>query len=156
METVQEKAISVLRFFETKSVIEMQRRYRNQYGKAPSSDNATRRWLKQFQETGSVVAIESFILQMLEYTWREIEYLLDMLCAKKGAHVKVFSICSISFISCKLYSYTFIFRKQFYFIVSGLNNLGHGNTDNNLESLSIFFPRYQQNYVPCKENILEA
>jgi hypothetical protein len=40
---------------ETKSVIKMQRRYRTQYGKAPPSDNAIRRWLKQFQETGSVL-----------------------------------------------------------------------------------------------------
>jgi hypothetical protein len=42
-------------FFETKSVIKMQRRYRTQYGKAPPSDNAIRRWLEQFQETGSVL-----------------------------------------------------------------------------------------------------
>jgi hypothetical protein len=42
--------------FETKSVIKMQRRYRAQYGKAPPSDNAIRRWVKQFQETGSVAA----------------------------------------------------------------------------------------------------
>jgi hypothetical protein len=31
-------------------------------------------------------------------------------------------------------SYTFIFRKQFYFVVSGLKIIGHGNPDNNLES----------------------
>jgi hypothetical protein len=30
--------------------------------------------------------------------------------------------------------YTFIFRKQFYFVVSGLEIIGHGNTDSNLES----------------------
>jgi hypothetical protein len=35
-------------FFETKSVIKMQHRYRTQYGKDPPSDNALRRWLKQF------------------------------------------------------------------------------------------------------------
>jgi transposase len=45
----------VLWFLETKSVIKMQRRYRTQYGKVPSSDNAVMRWLKQFQETGSVL-----------------------------------------------------------------------------------------------------
>jgi hypothetical protein len=33
----------------------MQRRYRTQYGKDPPSDNAIRRWLKQFQETGGVL-----------------------------------------------------------------------------------------------------
>jgi hypothetical protein len=32
-----------------------QRRYRTQYGKDPPSGNAIRRWLKQFQETGSVL-----------------------------------------------------------------------------------------------------
>jgi hypothetical protein len=55
MATVQEKAMYVLRFFETKSVIRMERRYRTQYGKDPPSDNAIRRWLKQFQETGRVL-----------------------------------------------------------------------------------------------------
>jgi transposase len=32
-----------------------QRRYRTQYGKDPPSDNAVRRCLKQFQETGIVL-----------------------------------------------------------------------------------------------------
>jgi hypothetical protein len=45
----------VFEFFETKSVIKKQRRYRTQYGEDPRSDNAVRRWLKQFQETGSVL-----------------------------------------------------------------------------------------------------
>jgi len=27
---------------------------------------------------------------MLENTWREIDYLLDVLCATKGAHVEVY------------------------------------------------------------------
>jgi hypothetical protein len=31
------------------------------------------------------------------------------------------------------FSYIFIFRKQFYFVVSGLKITGHGNPDNNLE-----------------------
>jgi hypothetical protein len=52
---VQEKAMCILRVFEIRSVIEMQLRYRNQYGKDPPSDNAVRRVLKQFQETGSVL-----------------------------------------------------------------------------------------------------
>jgi hypothetical protein len=55
MATVQEKAMCVLWFFETKSVIKTQRRYRTQYGKAPPPDNAIRRWLKQFQEIGNVL-----------------------------------------------------------------------------------------------------
>jgi transposase len=55
MATVQEKAMCVLWFFEAKSVIKMQRLYRTQYGDDPLSDNSIRRWLKQFQETGSVL-----------------------------------------------------------------------------------------------------
>jgi hypothetical protein len=36
-----------------------------------------------------VVAIETITPQMLENTWREIEYLLDILRATKGAHIEV-------------------------------------------------------------------
>jgi hypothetical protein len=36
-----------------------------------------------------VAAIETVTLQMLENTWREIEYRLDVLRAMKGAHVEV-------------------------------------------------------------------
>ncbi|GBM14577.1 hypothetical protein AVEN_34986-1 [Araneus ventricosus] len=45
----------VLWFFETKSVITTQRRFRTTYKKYPPSDNSIRRWLTQFQETGSVL-----------------------------------------------------------------------------------------------------
>jgi transposase len=48
-------SMCVLSFFETKSVIKIQCRYRTQYGKDPPSDKAIRRWLKKFQETGSVL-----------------------------------------------------------------------------------------------------
>jgi hypothetical protein len=51
MATVQEKAMCVLRFFEVKSFIKTQRRYRIQYGKVAPSDIAIRRWLKRFRET---------------------------------------------------------------------------------------------------------
>jgi hypothetical protein len=36
-----------------------------------------------------VAAIETVTPQMLEITWKEIEYLLDILRATKGAHVEV-------------------------------------------------------------------
>ncbi|GBN30177.1 hypothetical protein AVEN_233114-1 [Araneus ventricosus] len=55
MATVQEKAMCVLWFFETKSVITTQRRFRTTYKKDPPSDNSIRRWLTQLQETGSVL-----------------------------------------------------------------------------------------------------
>jgi hypothetical protein len=45
----------VLWFFETKFFVKTQRRYETQYGKDPPSDKAIRRWLKQFQETASVL-----------------------------------------------------------------------------------------------------
>jgi hypothetical protein len=45
----------VLWFFETESVIKMQCRYRTQYGEDSPSDNVIRRWLKQSEETGSVL-----------------------------------------------------------------------------------------------------
>ncbi|GBM49367.1 hypothetical protein AVEN_264526-1 [Araneus ventricosus] len=55
MATVQEKAMCALWFFETKSVITTQRRFRTTCTKDPPSDNSIRRWLTQFQETGSVL-----------------------------------------------------------------------------------------------------
>jgi hypothetical protein len=48
-------SMCVLWFFETKSVIKTQRGYRTQNRKDPPSDNAIRRCLKQFQETGCVL-----------------------------------------------------------------------------------------------------
>jgi hypothetical protein len=37
----------------------------------------------------TVATIETVTLQMLENTWREIEYRSGILCATKGAHVEV-------------------------------------------------------------------
>jgi hypothetical protein len=36
-------------------------------------------------------------------------------------------------------TYIFLFRKQFYFVISGLKIIGHGNSDNNLASYWITF-----------------
>jgi hypothetical protein len=55
MTTVQEKAMWVLWYFETKPLIKTQRHYRTQYAKYPPSDSAIRRWLQQLQKTGSVL-----------------------------------------------------------------------------------------------------
>jgi hypothetical protein len=55
MAIAQEKAMGILRFFETKHVFKIQRRYRTQYGKDSPLDNSIRRWLMQFQETGNVL-----------------------------------------------------------------------------------------------------
>jgi hypothetical protein len=52
--------------------------------------------------------------------------------------LKLFSILQYWFYKLKNFlSYTFIFHKQFYFVVFGLKIVGHGNPDNNLESLCI-------------------
>jgi hypothetical protein len=43
-----------------------------------------------------------------------------------------------------------MFRKQFYFVVSGLKIIGHGNPNNNLETLCISVPSYLemiQNFI---------
>jgi hypothetical protein len=42
-------------------------------------------------------------------------------------------------------SFYFIFRKQFYFVVSGLKIIGYGNPDNNLESPCISIASIFQN-----------
>ncbi|GBN86725.1 hypothetical protein AVEN_87035-1 [Araneus ventricosus] len=134
----------VLWFFEIKSVITTQRRFRTTYKKDPPSDNSIRRWLTKFQETGSVLhrkgagrpstsqenvdriqetfthsprkstrrdcqehcvqdpcalldelksrnvtAIQNVTPQILENTWREIEFRLDVLRDTKGSHVQI-------------------------------------------------------------------
>jgi hypothetical protein len=68
-----------------KSVIETQRHYRTEDGKHPPSDNVVQRWLK----LRIVAAFGTVTPQMLENTWREIEYGSDILRVKKGAHVEV-------------------------------------------------------------------
>jgi transposase len=51
----QQKAMSVLWYWETKSVIQVQRRYRRECGERTPGRQSLKRWLKQFQETGSVL-----------------------------------------------------------------------------------------------------
>jgi hypothetical protein len=59
-----------------------------------ADENYLRRWI--FSDEGTfyvsgriVAAIETVTPQMLENTWREIEYRLDILRATKGPHVEV-------------------------------------------------------------------
>ena len=54
MITVQEKAMSVLRKWELKSIL-VQRRHRMQYGKDSPTHEPIQRWCRQFQATGSVL-----------------------------------------------------------------------------------------------------
>jgi hypothetical protein len=56
-------------YFGFSKCIKKQHRFTTQYGKDPLSDNAIRHWLRQFQETGNVIAaIETVTPQMLEKT----------------------------------------------------------------------------------------
>jgi hypothetical protein len=51
----QQKAMSVLWYWETRSVIQMQRRYRREYGEQAPGRQSIKRWLEHFQETVSVL-----------------------------------------------------------------------------------------------------
>jgi hypothetical protein len=88
MATVPEQS-AYFGFSKQSPVIKRQRRYRTQHGQDPPSGYPIRRGLKQLQETGSVVAaIEEGTRQMLENTWREIEYRFHILRAKKFEYVE--------------------------------------------------------------------
>jgi hypothetical protein len=51
----QEKTTSVMWYWETKSIIQVQRRYRRDYGEKAPGRQSIKRWFKPFQETGSVL-----------------------------------------------------------------------------------------------------
>lgn len=55
MAIVKEKAMCVLWLWETKFPITVQRYFRREFQKTPLTEQSLRRWLKQFQETGSVL-----------------------------------------------------------------------------------------------------
>jgi TATA-binding protein-associated factor Taf7 len=86
--SVQEKAMCVLWFFGTEPFIKMQRHYRTQHGKYSPLDNVMQRWLRKFQENGSVVAaVERVTSQMLENSCRGSEYSLKIFtCHEKRAY----------------------------------------------------------------------
>ena len=52
--TPQEKAQCVSWFTETKSDLQIQRKYRSKYGRDPTSRSSIRLWHKKFMETGTV------------------------------------------------------------------------------------------------------
>lgn len=54
MTTPQEKAQCVWWYVESKSPVTVQRQFRRQYGRDPPSKSCIMRWVKNFQETGSV------------------------------------------------------------------------------------------------------
>jgi hypothetical protein len=97
-----------------------------------------RRWLKQFQETGSALYRKADFEGRFWLDWTfNVPWKAHML--------KLFFILQYWFYRKQnILSYNFIFRKQFYFDSTGLKIIDDGNPDNNSESPCIisFFPRY--------------
>ena len=54
----QEKAQSISWFIETKSDVQIQRKYGSKYGKDPPSRSSIRRWHKNYMKRGSVLDAE--------------------------------------------------------------------------------------------------
>jgi hypothetical protein len=76
------------------------------------------------------------LAQMLENTWRETEYRLDILLATRDAHVEVGEHSAVFILrEIKLFELHFNIFKQFYFIICGLKIICHGNAYSSLESL---------------------
>ena len=78
-----EKAFCVLTFQECRSVTIVQRQFRTKFGKELPSDNSTRRWYAQFQETGCVCKRES--TSRPSVTEQQVEHVCRI---KKGAHIE--------------------------------------------------------------------
>ena len=79
MSTPQEKAQCVSWFIETKSDIQTQRNFRPKYGRKPPTRPAIHYFTTNLP-----------LVDMLERTWQEIEYRLDIVCATDGAHAEVY------------------------------------------------------------------
>jgi hypothetical protein len=85
-----------------------------------------------------VAAIETVTPQMLEKTWREIEYRLDILRGTKGALVEVIWHSAVLILKVmKHFELHFHIPYAVLLCFSGLKIISHGNTDNNVESLCI-------------------
>jgi hypothetical protein len=123
-------------FFETKSVIKRQRRYRTQYGKYPPSDNIIRRWLKQFQETGSVLhrkgAGRPSTSQEVLIKCRKLGHLT---CHERRACWSCLAFSCIDSIVNKTFWVTLSYSVSSSFLYfSSLKIIGHGDPYNSLES----------------------
>jgi hypothetical protein len=104
----------------------MQRRYRTQYGKDPPSDNAIRRWVKQLQETGSVLhRKEAGRPSTSQEDVDRIQETLTSYVARKACILKLFSILQYFLQIIALFELYFIFCKQFYVVLSSLKIIGH-------------------------------
>ena len=88
MASMKEKAQCVLWYYVTKSRVIVQRKFRNEYVKdkvfstpVPDITNLKARITDAFATVTE---------DMLENTWREVDYRLDVLRATKGVHTEVY------------------------------------------------------------------
>jgi hypothetical protein len=106
----------------------MQRRYITQYGKDPPSDIAIQPWLKQFQETGNVLhrrgagrqsTSQQAVDRIQEAFSRSPQKSTRRASLQLGIpQTTVWSFVHSASNETFFLNYTFIFHKQFYFIIS--------------------------------------
>jgi hypothetical protein len=85
-------------------------RYENGKWKTPPSYNAARRWLKQFQETGRVLHRQG--ARRLSTSQEDVDRIQEAFSRSPQAFCSFDSTGNKTFLS-----YTFIFRKHFFFPV---------------------------------------
>ena len=88
MASQQEKALCVLRFGVSRSVITVQREFRARFRKdAPCRNNITR-WYRQFVETGCLCKDKSLGRPRVPDDNNEFDYRVDVCRVAQGAHVE--------------------------------------------------------------------
>jgi transposase len=83
--------VSVLWYWETKSFIQVQRRYRQEYGEQAPGRQSIKRWLEQFQETGSVLhkkgagrpSVDADTVEMIREQYKLSGY-ASVICSPSG------------------------------------------------------------------------
>jgi len=80
-----EKSFCVLENHTSKSVVTVQRAFREKYAKEPPTDETIRAWYKQFTETGCLCKQKSSDRPL---TAEELEYRIDVCRDTCGAHIE--------------------------------------------------------------------
>jgi hypothetical protein len=108
--------------------------------KISTSDNAIRRWLKQFQEIGSIRHRKG--AGRPSTSQEDVDLIREAsksYVPRKACILKLFSICSIGSICNNIFWVTFSYPVSSFILFFPIWKLiGHGNPDNNLESLCIY------------------
>jgi hypothetical protein len=76
------KVVLCVEYHTSKSVVTVQRAFREKYAKARPTDKTIRAWYKQFTETGCLFKQKSSGRLLTA------EYLIDVCCVTRGAHVE--------------------------------------------------------------------